>query len=53
MKIAEKQFDEAIVQAEGQSKTKLCLIEMVVPLMDAPEIVHKIRTTLEEMQKRK
>jgi indolepyruvate decarboxylase len=49
----EKQFDEAIVQAEEQSKTKLCLIEMVVPPMDAPEIVHKIRMTLEEMQKRK
>lgn len=49
----EKEFDDAIIQAEEQSKTKLCLIEMAVPPMDAPDIVHKIRMTLEEMQKRK
>lgn len=45
-------FDDAILQAEEQSGSKLCLIEMVVPPMDAPEIVHKMRTVLEEMKKR-
>lgn len=49
----EKEFDEVIIQAQEQSQTKLCLIEMIAAPMDAPEIVHKIRLHLEELQKRK
>jgi indolepyruvate decarboxylase len=48
----EKELDEAVIQAEEQCKTRMCLIEMIAPPMDAPEIVHKMRQVLEEMQKR-
>jgi indolepyruvate decarboxylase len=49
----DKELDDAILQAEEQCKTKLCLIELVAPPMDAPEIVHKMRSVLEQMQKQK
>ncbi len=48
----EKELDEAIMLAEEQCRLQLCLIEMIVPPMDAPEIVHKTKQLLEEMQKR-
>lgn len=49
---SEKELDDAITQAEEQCRIKLCLIEMIAPPMDAPDIVHKTRQVLEEMQKR-
>lgn len=46
-----KELDDAIIQAEEQNKTRMCLIEMIVPPMDAPEIVLKMHQVLENMQK--
>lgn len=48
----EAEFDEALKQAEQQQAEKLCLVEMVAPSMDAPEILHKTRQILEEAKKR-
>lgn len=48
----EKEFDSAVLQAEEEVKTKLCLIEVSAPPMDAPEILHRMRGVLQQMQKR-
>jgi indolepyruvate decarboxylase len=48
-----RELDEAIEQAEVRCSEKLCLIEMYAPQMDAPNIIHKMTSLLEQMQKQK
>lgn len=46
-----RELDNAIKQAEMLCSEKLCLIEIFTPPMDAPEIVHKMKNVLEQMEK--
>lgn len=46
-----KELDAAIKQAETLCSQKLCLIELFAPQMDAPEIVHKMKSVVEQMAK--
>jgi indolepyruvate decarboxylase len=44
-----KELDEAIAQAEVQCNERLCFIEIYVPQMDAPIMVHKMTNALAQM----
>lgn len=46
-----RELDNAIKQAEVLCNEKLCLIEIFTPPLDAPEIVHKMKNVLEQMEK--
>ena len=46
-----KELDAAIKQAETLCSQKLCLIELFAPQMDAPEIIHKMKSVVEQMAK--
>ncbi|NHN31385.1 alpha-keto acid decarboxylase family protein [Paenibacillus agricola] len=47
------ELEDAIAQAEIQNANKLCIIEMLVhDPMDAPDYLHKMRSYLEDQEKR-
>lgn len=47
-----RELDTAIKQAETLCSGKLCLIELFTPQMDAPEIVHKMKSIVDQAEKR-
>ncbi len=46
-----RELDTAIKQAETLCSRKLCLIELFTPQMDAPEIVHKMKSIVDQAEK--
>ncbi len=46
-----RELDTAIKQAETLCSGKLCLIELFTPQMDAPEIVHKMKSIVDQAEK--
>ena len=46
-----RDLDTAIKQAETLCSQKLCLIELFTPQMDAPEIVHKMKSIVDQAEK--
>jgi indolepyruvate decarboxylase len=46
-----RELDDAIRQAEMLCSQKLCLLEIFTPQMDAPDIVHKMKNVVEQLEK--
>lgn len=47
----EKEFDQALIQAEKEQKTKMCYIEIFTEKMDVPELTKKIIDNLKAVEK--
>jgi indolepyruvate decarboxylase len=46
----DNELRQAVAEAEKKCTKQLCIIEMIADAMDAPQIIHKMRETLLEME---
>jgi indolepyruvate decarboxylase len=46
----DNELRQAVAEAEKKCTKQLCIIEMIADTMDAPQIIHKMRETVLEME---